>query len=170
VHVQGALRRPLDEAAHLTLDAPVALGVDEPHIPVAGVRMQAHAHQRRAGGTRRCTVLGQLSGGCAGVPLRGRAQLDLGQERLVVGTPLGQLDRRQDPVGDVRKLQRGRVDEQQLLLDSHAERLTGPEGVATPPHLRRRGMDLGVFAHGVSPSAARAAIRPKTSAAARPLA
>jgi hypothetical protein len=132
--------------------------------------MQADAHQRRARGTGRCTVLGELGGRCAGVRLGGRAQLDLGEERLVVGTALGQVDRRQDPVRDVCELQRGRVDEQQLLLDSDAERLTGPEGVAIPPHLRRRGVDLGLFTHGVSPSAARAAIRPKTSAAARPLA
>ncbi len=88
----------------------------------------------------------------------------------MIGPPLREVDRGQDAVGDVRQLQRAGIDEQQLLLDTHAERLAAAEGVAAPPHLGGRGVDLGVLAHGLSPSAARAAMRPKTSAAASPLA
>ena len=43
---------------------------------------------------------------------------------------------------DVRELQRGRVDEQQLLLDPNAERLTASEGMAAAAHLGRCGVDL----------------------------
>ncbi len=88
----------------------------------------------------------------------------------MVGPPLGKLDRGQDPVRDVREPERVGVDEQELLLDPDAERLAGAEGVARPAQLGGRRVDLGPLAHGVSPSAARAAMRPNTSAAASPLA
>ena len=65
----------------------------------------------------------------------------------------GQVQLRDDPVGHMGELQRVGVDQQQLLLDADRE-LAAAEAVV----------------HGASPSAARAAIRPNTSAPASPLA
>ena len=62
-------------------------------------------------------------------------------------------------IGAVRELERLAVDEEELLLQADGEGLALTEAV-----VRDR------LAHGVSPRAARAAIRPNTSAAARPLA
>ena len=68
-----------------------------------------------------------------------------------------QLDPFQHLVGHMGQAVAGRVDQQQLLLDAHGEGLTLTEAMRT-------------LAHGVTPSAERAATRPSTSAAARPLA
>ena len=73
----------------------------------------------------------------------------------------------QHRVGHVRERERVAVHEQQLLLQPDGERLPGAEAV----HGGTAGLArlLGA-AHGVSPRAARAAMRPNTSAAASPLA
>ena len=72
-----------------------------------------------------------------------------------------QLDRLQHAIGDVGEPKGVPVDEQELLLEPDRERLALPKAV-----LRR----CAALAQGLSPSAARAAIRPNTSAAASPLA
>ena len=78
----------------------------------------------------------------------------------MIGPAGRQVDRGQDAVGHVGQLKAVGVDQQQLLLQPHAERLPLPERVSAGP----------LRCQGVTPSAARAAIRPSTSAAASPLA
>ena len=113
---------------------------------------------------RRSAPLGKLAHGLRHRPRRLRANLDFRQERLVVDPLTRQPGARQDPVGHVRELQRVRVDEQQLLLERRPRRARPRRsGAAAEAPVRR-------LAHGGSPSAARAAIRPNTSAAASPLA
>ena len=73
---------------------------------------------------------------------------------------------------------RVRIDEQKLLLEPDREGLTGAESVPGAPDLGRRGVERvrgrvrwrAWSGQGSTPSAARAAIRPNTSAAAKPLA
>ena len=70
------------------------------------------------------------------------------------GARLGQADPFEHALGAVVELERLGIDQQQLLLEPDRELARGAERVV----------------HGLSPSAARAAIRPNTSAPARPLA
>jgi hypothetical protein len=72
----------------------------------------------------------------------------------VAGALVGQAELGHHAVGYVRELERVRVDQQQLLLQADREGRTVAEGVI----------------HGLSPSAARAAMRPNTRAPAKPLA
>ena len=65
----------------------------------------------------------------------------------------------EDLIGGVRKLESLAVHDEELLLQADGEGLALTEAVG------RSGL-----AHGASPSAARAAMRPNTSAAASPLA
>ncbi len=74
----------------------------------------------------------------------------------MVGPLARQLDPRNDLVGHVREGEAVGLHQQQLLLQAHLK------GRALPEAMLR--------AHGLSPSAARAAMRPNTSAAASPLA
>ena len=74
----------------------------------------------------------------------------------MVGPLARQLDSRHDPVGHVRQAEAIGLHQQQLLLQAHLE----GRALAEPM----------LAAHGLSPSAARAAMRPNTSAAASPLA
>jgi hypothetical protein len=83
-----------------------------------------------------------------------------------------QLDAVEHLIGHVGEGERVAVDEEELLLEPDRERLGATEPVRGDwargvGRRRARGVRA---AHGVSPSAARAAIRPKTSAAASPLA
>ena len=161
MHVERALRRALDEAAHLTLHALVALGLDERNVEELGGRMEARGHDRRAGREHRPAALEHLGDRVANRPRRQRAHLDLGPERLVVDPLPRELDGAEHALGDVGERERVAVHEQHLLLEPDRERLALAEAV-----LGRRPL----VAHGRSPSAARAATRPKTSAAASPLA
>ncbi len=168
VHVERALRRALDEPAHLPLDAPVAVGLDEADVAEMGVRVEAHGHRRAARGDDRRPPRGDVGDGFGRRPPRLGAHLDLGQEGLVVG-PLGrEAHAGQDPVGHVREPEGLGVDEQELLLEPDREGLAGAEAVLVAGEpASERGPPP---AHGLSPSAARAAIRPNTSAPASPLA
>jgi hypothetical protein len=116
--------------------------------------MEAHPHQPGAGVYRRRTTFPQLPDGSGDGRRRSRANLDLGEEGLVVDAIGGQAGMRQDLVGDMRQLEGLCIDEEELLLQSDREGIGLAEAIV----------------YGVSPSAARAAIRPKTRAAARPLA
>jgi hypothetical protein len=72
----------------------------------------------------------------------------------VAGELVREVELGNQAVGHVRELQRLGVDQQQLLLQSDREAAAAPEAVV----------------HGLSPRAARAAMRPNTRAPARPLA
>ena len=155
MHVQRALGRALDQAAHLPLYAPVAVRVDQLHVAEAGVGVQADRHRRAARAEHGGAALGDVGDGLGGAAARLRAHLDLGEERLVPGA----LERRRSmrgthPVGHVVELERLGVHQQQLLLHADRELPAAAEAVV----------------HGPSPSAARAAMRPNTSAPASPLA
>ena len=165
VHVQRALRRALDQPAHLPLHALVALGLDQLHVEQPGIGMEAHCHQRRAGGGCGRASLGELADRLAHRAGGVRAHLELRQEGLVVDPLPREPGAREHLVGDVGQRERVRVDQQELLLQPDRERFAGTEAVR-----RRRPAGAGESAHGLSPSAARAAMRPNTSAAASPLA
>ena len=78
----------------------------------------------------------------------------------MVDPSAGQVHPRQDPIGDVSELKAVGIDQQQLLLQPQRERLAVAE---------RRSVRLS-RPQGATSSAARAAMRPNTSAAASPLA
>ena len=124
--------------------------------------MNPDGHRRTSRRSDGRPSLGQIGHGLAGGRAGLGANLDLRQEGLVVGPLAGQLDSRENPIRHMREGEALAVDQQQLLLDPDAEgRPAAEAGLLRPP--------VG-GAHGLSPSAVRAAIRPKTSAAARPLA
>jgi hypothetical protein len=157
VHVQRAFGRAADEAAHLVLHAPIALRGDETDVAVLRIGVHAGGEQPRAGLSGHRPSFLQLRDRLRGRSARLGAQLELREEGLVVRSAVGQVDARQDPVGRVGQA-KALVDQQQFLFEPDAERRTVAE----------RGVLGG--AHGACPSAARAAIRPNTSAAASPLA
>jgi len=121
--------------------------------------MQSDGHERCPGGRGRRPALAQLGHRLARRAHRAGAILHLRQERLVVEALTRQRAALEDPIGAVRQLECLGVDGEELLLEADREGLAFTEPVG------RSGI-----AHGASPSAARAAIRPNTSAAARPLA
>ena len=154
MHVQRALGRAPDQPAHLALHAPVAVGVHQLHVAEARVGVQADRHRSAAGRPHGGSALGDVRDRLRRALARLGAHLDLREEGLVAGALGGQVDAGEHLVGHVVELERLAVDQQQLLLHADHEGLAAPEAVL----------------HGLSPSAARAAMRPKTSAAASPLA
>jgi hypothetical protein len=127
--------------------------------------MEARGHDRRAGVDCGDAAFEQL---CHRLPHRSArigAHLDLGEEGLVIHALAREVDLFQNRVRHVGEREGVAIHEQQLLLEAHREGLALAE-----PVRRRRAAGALPLAHGVSPSAARAAIRPNTSAAARPLA
>jgi hypothetical protein len=154
VHVQRTLGRALDQSAHLTLHAPVAVRVDQAHVAEVGVRVETDRHRRAASAAHGGAALCDVSGGVGGAAARLRAHLDGRLEGLVPGARLGQADAVQHALRAVVELERLGIDQQQLLLEPDREVSRCAEPVV----------------QGLSPSAARAAIRPNTSAPARPLA
>src|SRR5215210_6020579 len=111
--------------------------------------MKPRGHQGRARRDRRRATLSELADrACNGSRGRG-AHLYLRQEGLVVDPVRWEAGLRQNLVGNVRELECRGVDEKQLFLQADRESGSLPEPVG----------------HGASPSAARAAILPNTSAA-----
>ena len=148
--------RPRDQP----VEPAIALLLDELHVAVRGRRVQADRHQLRPHlrGRRRghLPALLQLRARLGRVAADRGAQLHLRRVCLVVGQRLGQVDLRQHPLGHVGEAVIARVDQQHLLLDAEA----------SVGRRIRRGHRRGTYCA----SAERAAIRPNTSAAARPLA
>ena len=159
MHVQRTLRRALDEPLHLPLHALVALRLDQLDVEQLRVGMKAGGHERGSGGRGRRPALGELGHRLAHRAHGAGAVLHLREERLVIEALARQRAALEDLIGGVRQLERLAVDDEELLLQADGEGLALTEAVGR-----------GGLAHGASPSAARAAIRPNTSAAASPLA
>jgi hypothetical protein len=121
VHVQRRLRRALDQAAHVVLDAGVAGEIGQQGVARLGGRVQRCGQRRRAGGQQGRAAGGERGQGLFDVATDGRAQLHLGRERLVAGGSLRQVERREHPHCVRHERARVRVHEEVLLLDPEGE-------------------------------------------------
>src|SRR5918995_2326071 len=145
-----------DEALHLPLDTLVTLRLHELDVEQLGAGGEAARHDFCAVLTRPRGVRAPLRELRDRLPHRAdrlRAHLDLRQKRLVVDPVARKLHSREQLVCHMRQLERLRVDEQELLLEPHRERLPLAE-----PVWRRRTAGAGPLAHQALRGAARAAV------------
>ena len=152
VNVEGTLRGDAQETAQRVGDGPVPLVVVEGCVTPGTTGMDTDTHERCAGVDRGSSEPGERGHGRLGRAGTRRSQLDLGRVRLVPSLARIRSHSWEDLACDWCEPKRVRVDEQKLLFDSDGERFTVRE--------RRH----------CTPSAASAAARPITSAAASPLA
>jgi hypothetical protein len=116
--------------------------------------VEADGERHAPGRADRRAALGDVGRRLDRAAARLGAHLDLGQEGLVTSALERELHPLDDTVGRVLEPEPLAVDEEQLLLEPDGEGLAAAEAVV----------------HAAAPSAARAARRPNTSAAASPLA
>ena len=135
VDVQRGRRRALEQPAHRVVDVPIARVLDVQDVGEAGLRVQAGAGERVAGGAQIAAAVLELEDGVRDVVADRGGALD---HRLVhVGLDVRGVKERDGLAGAVIQRMRGRCrHEQELLLDAERERRGAERVLHVDPSLR----------------------------------